>query len=299
MNQENNSIVDNGNLGEDESVNPKFINPFTDYGFKKLFGEEASKFILIEFLNSMLPVHHKIAELSFKNTEQLGQTADDRKAIYDIYCESTTGERFIVELQRIKQEYFKDRTIYYATFPIVEQSKRGRDWAYELKPIYCISILDFTLAETSNTEVVHTIQLKNQNNAVFYDKLTFIYLEIPKFDKTENQLHTNLDKWLFYLKNLNDLTIIPQVFRGDAVFEQAFQKAQIANLNKQEWMDYEMSLKTYRDNRAADAYTRKIAREEGVREGVLKTARNLKRVGSDIQFIQQVTGLTEAEINSL
>lgn len=96
----------------------------------------------------MLPVHHKIAELNFKHTEQLGQTADDHKTIYDIYCESTTGKRFIVELQRIKQEYFKDRTIYYATFPIVEQSKKGRDWAYELKPIYCINILDFTLAET-------------------------------------------------------------------------------------------------------------------------------------------------------
>ena len=101
----------------------------------------------------MLPVHHKIAELNFKNTEQLGQAADDHKTIYDIYCESTTGKRFIVELQRIKQEYFKDCTIYYATFPIVEQSKKGRDWAYELKPIYCINILDFTLAETINTEV--------------------------------------------------------------------------------------------------------------------------------------------------
>lgn len=145
-------------------------------------------------------------------------------------------------MQRIKQEYFKDRTIYYATFPIVEQSKKGRDWAYELKPIYCISILDFTLPDTSNTEVIHTIQLKDQNNAIFYDKLTFIYLEIPKFDKTENQLHTDIDKWLFYLKNLNDLTVIPQVFLGDTVFEQAFQKAQIANLSKQEWMNYEMSL---------------------------------------------------------
>lgn len=99
MNQENNSIVGNGNLGEDETVNSKFINPFTDYGFKKLFGEEASKFILVEFLNSILPSHHQIAELIFKNTEQLGQTIEDRKAIYDIYCESTTGERFIVELQ--------------------------------------------------------------------------------------------------------------------------------------------------------------------------------------------------------
>lgn len=103
-----------------------FINPFTDYGFKKIFGEEVSKPFLIDFLNSILPSHHQISDLTFKNTEQLGQTDNDRKAIYDIYCESLTGEKFIVELQRIHQEFFKDRTLYYATFPITEQAKKGR-----------------------------------------------------------------------------------------------------------------------------------------------------------------------------
>lgn len=281
------------NLDNDD--NPVFINPFTDYGFKKLFGEEANKFILIEFLNSILPEYHQIAHLTFKNTEQLGQTAEDRKAIYDIYCESTTGERFIVELQRIKQEYFKDRTIYYATFPIVEQSAKGKGWRYELKPIYCISILDFTLTSKDNNEVIHTIQLKDQNNQVFYDKLTFIYLEVPKFNKAENELTTDLDKWLFYVKNLKDLNVIPQVFRGDTVFEQAFQKAKVANLNRDEWLDYERSLKTYRDNAAADEYMQKIAFENGIRA----TAVNLKNLGLSVELITKATGLLPQEIEKL
>lgn len=294
-----NQTTNDNDFKELQRSSSTFINPFTDYGFKKLFGEEASKFILIEFLNSMLPKHHQIAKLEFKNTEQLGQTAEDRKSIYDIYCESDNGERFIVELQRVKQEFFKDRTIYYATLPIIEQSKKGKGWEYELKPIYCISILDFTLSELASTDVIHTIQLKDQNNHIFYDKLTFIYLEVPKFDKHENDLVTNLDKWLFYFKNLTDLTVIPQVFRGDAVFEQAFAKAQTANLSKQEWLDYEMSLKAYRDNAAADAYTRKVAHEKGLQEGIRKTALKLKQVGSDIAFIQEVTGLNLDEIKSL
>lgn len=102
----------------------KYINPFTDFGFKKIFGEEASKPLLIDFLNALLPQQNKIVDLTFKNTEQLDQTDANRKAIYNIYCENEDGEKFIVELQKAKQNYFRERTNYYSTFPIREQAKR-------------------------------------------------------------------------------------------------------------------------------------------------------------------------------
>ena len=111
-----------------------YVNPFTDFGFKKIFGEEASKPLLIDFLNSLLPQRNQIKSLSFKNTEQLGQTSFDRKAIYDIYCENENGEKFIVEFQKAKQDYFKERTIYYSTFPIREQAEKG-EWNYNLKAV--------------------------------------------------------------------------------------------------------------------------------------------------------------------
>ena len=95
----------------------KYVNPFTDFGFKKIFGEEASKPMLIDFLTNLLPETH-IVDLTFKDKDKLGQTEDDRKAIYDIYCENNLGEKIIVELQKAKQNYFKDRTVYYSTFPI-------------------------------------------------------------------------------------------------------------------------------------------------------------------------------------
>ena len=154
----------------------KYINPFTDFGFKKIFGEEASKPLLIDFLNALLPQANKIIDLTFKNTEQLGQTDLDRKAIYDIYCENEMGEKFIVELQKAKQNYFKERTIYYSTFPIREQAEKG-NWNYNLKAVYCVGILDFTFDDYENepekSEVVHTIKLKNQNGKTFYEKLTY------------------------------------------------------------------------------------------------------------------------------
>lgn len=155
----------------------KYINPFTDFGFKKIFGEEASKPLLIDFLNALLPQTNKIIDLTFKNTEQLRQSEADRKAIYDIYCENDKGEKFIVELQKARQNYFKERTIYYSTFPIREQAEKG-EWNYNLKAVYCVGILDFTFDDYENepekSEVVHTIKLKNQNGKIFYDKLTSI-----------------------------------------------------------------------------------------------------------------------------
>jgi predicted transposase/invertase (TIGR01784 family) len=157
----------------------RFVNPFTDFGFKKLFGEEASKNPLCDFLNSLLPENNNIIALSFRNTEHLGQTENNSKAVYDIYCENSNGEKFIVELQKAERNFFKDRTIYYSTFPIQEQAEKG-EWNYKLNAVYCIGILDFTFddyeSEPERSEVVHTVQLKDQNNKLFFDKLKYVYL---------------------------------------------------------------------------------------------------------------------------
>ena len=118
----------------------KYVNPFTDFGFKKIFGQEASKPLLIDFLASLLP-EANIVDLTFKDKEKLGRSEADRKAVYDIYCQNGNGERIIVELQKAKQRYFKDRTIYYSSFPIQEQAKTG-NWNYQLKAVFCVGILN-------------------------------------------------------------------------------------------------------------------------------------------------------------
>jgi predicted transposase/invertase (TIGR01784 family) len=283
----------------------KYINPFTDFGFKKIFGDSrvdegngrspASKPLLIDFLNALLPQNNKIVDLNFKNTEQLGQTDADRKAIYDIYCENENGEKFIVELQKAKQNYFKERTIYYSTFPIREQAEKG-EWNYNLKAVYCVGILDFSFddyeTEPEKSEVVHTIKLKNQNGKTFYDKLTYIYLEMPNFKKTEADLETRLDKWLYFIKHLEDFQSIPTVFK-DEVFTQAFEKAELAKFGQAELDNYEYSLKVFRDNKAVFEY----AIETAFDDGKIEVARNLKKLGVDIEIISKSTGLTKEEIN--
>ncbi len=280
----------------------KYINPFTDFGFKKIFGEEASKPMLIDFLTSILP-ENIIVDLTFKDKEKLGKSQDDRKAIYDIYCQTVQGEKIIVELQKAKQNYFKDRTIYYASFPIQEQADKG-EWNYNLKAVYCIGILDFKFDEDllSIGEVIHTVQLKDQNNQVFYDKLKFVYLEMPHFNKNEKELNTRLDKWLYFIKNLEDFQNIPEVFK-DEIFVQAFEKAEIAKYSEKEKDEYEQSLKTYRDLKGVidTAFDQgKIeGMIEGKIEGKIEVAKSLKENGVPLEIIIKTTGLSKQQVENL
>jgi predicted transposase/invertase (TIGR01784 family) len=137
--------------------------------------------------------------------------------------------------------------VYYSTFPIQEQAKKN-NWAYELNAVYCIGILDFIFDEDTNTnkQVVQVIQLKDQENQVFYDKLQFVFVEMPRFTKAENELETRLDKWLYFIKYLQNFEVIPSLFKDD-VFLQAFDAAAIANYDAAERNHYDASLKAYRD----------------------------------------------------
>jgi predicted transposase/invertase (TIGR01784 family) len=166
----------------------KYLNPFTDFGFKKLFGSEPNKELLIDFLNQLLSPQHQIQDLTYARSEMLGDTALDRGAVFDLYCVSPSGERFIVEMQKAKQLYFKDRSVFYATWPIREQAQRGDGWAFKLAAVYLVGILDFVFGEDKDdTEVCHRVRLKDQVNRVFYDKLMLIYLEknLPLADIAE------------------------------------------------------------------------------------------------------------------
>ena len=283
----------------------KYINPFTDFGFKKIFGEEASKPLLLDFLNALLPQAKNIIDLTFKNHTQLGLTDESSKPIYDIYCENERGEKFIVELQKARKNYFKERTIYYATFTIQEQAEKG-EWNHNLKSVYCIGILGFTfddyVSEPERKEVVHTVKLKDQNNKIFYDKLTYIYLEMPNFVKTEKELETRLDKWLFFIKYLEDFQSIPMIFK-DEIFIKSFEKAELAKLAPGEKDNYENSLKIFRDL----TNTIDTAREEGEIKGEIKgetkekfkVAAYMKTAGESIDKIIQYTGLSREEIEKI
>lgn len=258
----------------------KYVNVFTDFGFKKLFGEKPSKPLLLDFLNELLIEQEgPIKNITYLNTEHLGSSPLDRRAIFDIYCENEKGEKFIVELQKAKQSYFKDRTLFYATFPIQEQAKQN-DWDFKLKAVYTVAILDFVFEEDKSDihKYRYDVKLTDiETCKVFYDKLTFIYLELPKFKKKIDELSTNFEKWLFVLKNLHKLNKIPDQLKEER-FEKLFAIAEVAHFTREELKSYEDSKKFYRDikNSMDTAFEegkvegKEEGKEEGLKQGELK-----------------------------
>ncbi len=279
----------------------KYINPFTDYGFKRLFGEEPNKDLLLDFLNELLKDQEgKITELSYLPNEKLPISVSDRRAIFDIYCTNEKGEQFIVEMQKAEQKFFKDRTIFYSTIPIQEQAKnKDRFWDFELKAIYTIGILDFVFEESEPNKYRHDVKLTEQETQkVFYDKLASIYLEMPKFNKTEKELKTRFDKWMFVLKNLPKLDRIPVELK-EKIFLKLFETAEIAKLNTDEYKQYEASVNAYRDI----LNIKRTTFEKGIEKGEVKkaerVAKEMLKDNEPIIKIIKYTGLTEKEIKEL
>jgi predicted transposase/invertase (TIGR01784 family) len=284
----------------------KYINPYTDFGFKKLFGEEANKDLLMDFLNQLLPAKHKIIHLTFKNPEQLGSIDSERKAIFDIHCENDNGDQFIVEMQKAKIKFFKDRAVFYTTFPIKEQAEKG-DWNFKLNPVYCVALLDFEFDDNreQKNHLTH-VQLKDQYCQTFYDKLTYIFIEMPRFTKKEDELENHFDKWLYFLKHLESFESIPAILKGD-VFLKGFEIAEIANFDEKELAEYEESLKYYRDLKGVIDTSfeegEKVGYDKGKKVGYDKKARGIaetmKKEGEPIEKISRYTGLSKEEIEKL
>ena len=230
-------------------IEDKYISLLTDFGFKRIFGTDLNKDLLISFLNALFEGSHVITDVKYLNTEHLGDIHTERKAIFDVYCETENGEKFIVEMQNAFQEFFKDRSLFYSTFPIREQGVKGSDWDFHLNHVYTIALLNFDMHDPAfdRDQLSHTVKLcDTYTHKVFYDKLDFIYVEIAKFDKTVDQLSTTFEKWLYVLKNLSRLDNQPQTLR-DKVFDRLFTQAEIAKFNPRELREYEDSRKAYRD----------------------------------------------------
>ncbi len=287
-------------------IKDRYINPYTDFGFKKLFGTEMNKDLLISFINSLLHGREQISSLTYLNTEHLGTGESDRRAVFDVYCENEHGEKFLVEMQRGEQQFFKDRSLYYATFPIREQALRG-DWDYELQRVYVIGILNFSFDGTRPDKYSHEVQLSDTSTGeVFYDKLTFIYLEMPKFTKTEDELCTMSDKWLYAIRHLSTLLNRPKALY-EKVFDQLFTAAEIAKFNPEERTEYEDSLKAFRDwysvLSTAEHKGFALGMEEGMAKGeknkALVIARKMLSDGMSAEAVARYTNLSVEEIREL
>ena len=270
-------------------VEERYISLLTDFGFKRIFGTAINKDLLICFLNSLFAGKQVVKDVSYLNPEHVGDVYTDRKAIFDVYCEGENGEKFIVEMQNAYQTYFKDRSLFYSTFPIREQA----------------ALLNFDMNEEAfeKEKIRHSVQLcDTANHKVFYDKLEFIYVEIAKFNKSLEELETLYDKWLYALKNLYKLTQRPKEL-CDKVFDRLFEEAEIAKFTPQELREYEASKIAYRDIKNSVDTAKREGIAEGMEKGMekksLEIAKKMLTKGMDEATVMEITGLSAELIQLL
>ncbi|MFU2359562.1 Rpn family recombination-promoting nuclease/putative transposase [Prevotella sp.] len=279
----------------------RYISLLTDFGFKRIFGTDPNKELLVNFLNSLFDGEEVIKDVKYLNSENVGDVYTERKAIFDVYCENEKGEKFIVEMQNAYQTYFKDRSLFYSTFPIREQAPKGSDWNFCLKKVYVVALLNYRMSDEAfdSSDTIHTIALMDtKTNKVFNAKLMFKYVEVGRFDKTDDELISLSDKWMYVLKNLSRLDNRPSSLR-EKIFTKLFDAAAIARFTPTELREYEDSLKAYRDIKNSLDTAKEEGRAEGRAEGIAMVVKNMHAKGMDIDVIASITGLNKDEVESL
>ena len=274
-----------------------FIHPLTDWGFKRIFGD---KELLMDFLNSLLEGERVITDLQYLNTEQLAERSDGRKTVYDLYCKTDTGEYIIVEMQNSQQAFFKDRALYYMAQSVVQQSKKGRGWQFELTAVYGIYFVNFPIDKSEITEhyCKDIAMIDKHTGKVFNNKFRQIYIELPRFMKSEADCNTFLEYWIYNLVNMNNLKEISFKNRK-AIFDKLERLASQANLTEEERARLEEDWKNYNDYFNTIDFAKEEGRTEGEIKKNLENAQKMKDMGLSFDIITQVTGLPLEEIEKL
>ena len=283
----------------------KFINPFTDWGFKHIFGRDISKDLLIDFLNGLFAGKMRITNLNFCNTEQIPETNDDRNIVFDLFCTTDNGEKFIVEMQNRSQTYFIDRAIFYTSRAISNQGPVG-EWDYHLTPVITVCFMNFVAFGKEKGESrgrkkeydapfrVDMILADEKTGKRLSDKMHFSFLQLPVFQKEEDECENDFERWIYILNNMETFQRMPFLAQN-AVFRKLAEISDISTLSKEEHKKYDESIKRYRDTKAAFDY----AVKEGRAEERAEIALNLFKLGVSIANIVASTGLTEEELAQL
>ena len=272
----------------------KYVNPFTDIGFKIIFGQPASKNLLITLLNELLAGEHHITELTFLDKEDHADNVSDKGIIYDLYCRTASGEYIIVEMQNRWHSNFLDRTLYYVCravsrqiespsskeVPVPEDPMTAREplvsygKQYRLPTIYGIFLMNFKEENLEAKFRTDTVLSDRDTGKIVNPHLRQIYLQFPYFTKDLSDCHTLYDKLIYALKNMSNWNRMPDALK-EQVFEHLARLAAVADLSEENRIAYDKALDRYRvnqiveeDERRKNEEMRRKAAEEGLKEGM-------------------------------
>jgi predicted transposase/invertase (TIGR01784 family) len=277
------------------SYNFKYADLLDDEVFKLVFGRESTKDVMIEFLNQVIP-DRKIVDLEFIDKEMHPAERDAKGVVYDMFCKTDSGARIIVEVQRRKQPFYPERAVYYSTFQIQRQVEAGAD-AYDFLPVYVVNILDFKMDKHDvGTDIKTVYRLyEERSRRLLTDRVTFIFIELPRFMKTIDELDGNvLEGMYFCFKNMSVLDERPKVLTHQ-IFSKIFEVSELYNMDQDTRDKVIHKMTTERDLRNQMAY----ARQEAIEEGLTEVARGMLADGMPVDKIAKYTNLSIEEIEAL
>lgn len=307
----------------------RYLNPTVDIVFKKLFGEKGHKDLTIDFLNNVLERKkgELITKIDFNDTFNRKDNKDDRLSVVDVRCTDQAGETYIVEMQAEFEVDFAQRCQYYVACELSSQLSVKKPYA-SVTPVIMVAVLDFNLFEQHDRYLTHHVITDTNDHKSYLKHMQFHFVELKKFKKTESELKTALDRWLFFFRSAEEYRAKPaRVAKNSEVIATAFEIVDQTNWKKKDLIMYERRVDLMRRRRATlvDAREksfnkgmtkgeqkgheaglaagreegRAAGREEGREDASLAIARNMLAKGIDIDTIIDVTGLSRDAIRKL
>ena len=304
----------------------KYVNPMIDVAFKYLFGTERNKHLLKGLLENVFK--RKILDITYDNSEQIGDSLESRNAYFDVICKAVDGPDFIVECQVRSQQFFAERAVFYTSRVIANQAPKG-EWDYNFRPVYFLGLVDFELPETVGKTDGHIqcYSLRNDDNsAAMTDKVRYVFMEVEPFDKSYEDCSNFEEKFLYYMKNLPNFVEKPDT-HNDKYFEDLLMEAEYLKMDNETQAQYERRVKEMRDAKNVEDYMIKTSIEKGLAEGMakgmaegmakgmakgmekgkavgekeksLEIAKNLVQMGIEDSKVLQATGITQKQLEEI
>ena len=269
-----------------------FADLLTDRTFKKAFNPDTkNKVCLIALLNAVLEgeISLPIVDVQSRDKEFNDGSNENRTTVFDLYCIDSAQRRFIIEVQLLMQENIVNRAIYYASQTVIAQGERGQKYNYELKPVVTVVFMEFNVFV--DDRYIRRAKLREINGASVSDVLSFAFVELPKFNKPLDQLETTLDKGLYVLKNMKNLTQMPKQY-ANTVFELLFSTAYLAKLSKEEQKMIDEAQKAKWDEYAIN----KAAIDRGRNQKAREMAKEMLIEGDSVEKVVRISKLPESDV---
>lgn len=289
-----------------------FIDLRTDYGFKRIFGSEERKGLVIRFLNALFEGEFHVDDVQFHDKEVLGRDSDSKRIIYDIYCTTKEEKKkhFILEMQNVYEPNFADRALYYVMAAVIKQGRKGAEWHYDIESVYSVMFLNFNFRHLSERLVRDVRLIDTKTNEVYSDKMRMIFLAMPEMKKRWADCHTELEQLIYLVKNMEKLDKNSDAYKSKQ-YDDLFDSCEKVYLSAEELVEYsrskrrmsdlEYSMSLYKEECRAEgrAEGREEGRVEGREEGRVDVARNLIKMGFAKSDVLKATGISDAQYEAL